>query len=169
MPAMHMHSLSNTGILKLFTISYHLGTPYCQRVPLLPEQLIWSQVCLFIRIIYIKITVKTTTKFNEIIVFVSFHKWVDSWRKFANSLYQVLMLQNNRNSSYTFGQVSHSDIVMWPTCLRRGSTRKFFVTRDQQLGNKATSTNVIKCNVFPVTEYVWTTDLLLRAVFSYSS
>jgi len=28
------------GLLNLFTISYHLGTPYCQRVPLLPEQLI---------------------------------------------------------------------------------------------------------------------------------
>jgi len=58
------------GIPNLFTISYHLGTPYCQRVPLLPEQLIGSNLCLFRRIIYIKITIKTTIKFNEIIVFV---------------------------------------------------------------------------------------------------
>ena len=46
----HVRSLSGTraiysGVFKagnpnLFTISYHLGTPYCQRVPLLPEQLI---------------------------------------------------------------------------------------------------------------------------------
>jgi len=27
-------------VLNLFAISYHLGTPYCQRVPLFPEQLI---------------------------------------------------------------------------------------------------------------------------------
>jgi len=30
----------NTGVPNLSTITYHLGTPYCQRVPLLPEQLI---------------------------------------------------------------------------------------------------------------------------------
>jgi len=27
-----------------FTISYHLSNPYCQRVPLLPKQLIWSNL-----------------------------------------------------------------------------------------------------------------------------
>jgi len=28
-----------SGVPNLFTTSYHLGTPYCQHVPLLPEQL----------------------------------------------------------------------------------------------------------------------------------
>jgi len=30
----------SSGVPSLFTISYHLGTPYRQRLPLLPEQLI---------------------------------------------------------------------------------------------------------------------------------
>jgi len=59
-----------SGIPNLFTISYHLDTSYCQRVPLLPEKLNWSNLSLFRRIICIKITIKTTTKFNEIFVFV---------------------------------------------------------------------------------------------------
>jgi len=58
------------GVPNLFTISYHLGTVYCQHIPLLPEQLIWSNLSLFRRIIYIKISTSTTTKFNEIFVFV---------------------------------------------------------------------------------------------------
>jgi len=32
--------VSITGVPNLFTISCHLGTPYCQHVPFLPEQLI---------------------------------------------------------------------------------------------------------------------------------
>jgi len=39
----------------LFMSSYHLGNLYCQRVPLLPEQLFWSNLSLFRRKIYIKI------------------------------------------------------------------------------------------------------------------
>ena len=42
---------SIAGVPNLLTISYHLGTPYCQRVPLLPEQLIWANLSLFRRII----------------------------------------------------------------------------------------------------------------------
>jgi len=32
--------LFKVGVPNLFMSSYHLGTPYCQRVPLFPEQLI---------------------------------------------------------------------------------------------------------------------------------
>jgi len=32
--------LITTGVSNIFTISFHLGTVYCQRVPLLPGQLI---------------------------------------------------------------------------------------------------------------------------------
>jgi len=43
---------SRPGVTNLCTISYHLGTPYCQRVLLLQEQLIWSDLGFFRRIIY---------------------------------------------------------------------------------------------------------------------
>jgi len=63
-------SPSYLGVLNLFTTSYHLRTPYCQCVPLHPEQLIWSNLCSFRRRICIKKKTKTTTtKFNEIFVF----------------------------------------------------------------------------------------------------
>ena len=50
--------VSSPGVPNLFTISYHLGNPYCQPVPLLLEQLFWSFLSLFRRIIYIRITMK---------------------------------------------------------------------------------------------------------------
>ena len=37
------------GVLNLFATLYHLGSPYCQCVPLLPEQLILSNLSLFRR------------------------------------------------------------------------------------------------------------------------
>ena len=40
------------------------------------------------------------TKFNEILFLFTFHQLVDVWRKFANSASKVIMLRNNRNSSY---------------------------------------------------------------------
>jgi len=42
------------GVPNLFTISYRLGTPYCQHIPLLSEQLILLNLILFRRIIYTK-------------------------------------------------------------------------------------------------------------------
>jgi len=42
----------------LFRISYYLGISYCKCVPLLREQLIWSNLSLFRRIMYIKIKTK---------------------------------------------------------------------------------------------------------------
>jgi len=42
----------------LFTIWYYLGTPCCQCVPLLPDQLILSKLSLFRRIIHIETTIK---------------------------------------------------------------------------------------------------------------
>jgi len=90
--------LLRPGFPNLFTISYHLGTPYCQRVPLLPEQLIWSNLSLFRRIVYIKIPIKDQLNLTIFLFLFAFHQLVDAWRKFVNSASKVMMLRYNRNS-----------------------------------------------------------------------
>ena len=40
----------------------------------------------------------TTTKFNEIFLFVYLPQLVDAWSKFAHSASKVIMLRHNRNS-----------------------------------------------------------------------
>ena len=81
-------------------ILYHLGTRYCQRVPLLPEQLIWSNISLFRRMIYIHLNTNKRPQLNlmRFLCLFTFHQLVDAWRHFANSASKVIMLPNNRNS-----------------------------------------------------------------------
>jgi len=54
-PDLNIDGSSTARDPNLFTISYHLDTPYCQRVPILPEQLILLNLSLFRRKIYIRL------------------------------------------------------------------------------------------------------------------
>jgi len=88
------------GLPNLFTISYHLGTPYCQRVPLLPEKLILSNFSLFRRKYDLHEDNVKRPQLNlmKFVYLFTFHQLVDAWRKFANSASKVIMLRYNRNS-----------------------------------------------------------------------
>jgi len=88
---------SGKGVPNLFTFSYHLGIPYCQPVPLLPEQLIWSSLSLFRRVIYIKITIRDQLNLLRFFLF-TFHQLVDAWHKFPNRVSKVIMLRYDKNS-----------------------------------------------------------------------
>ena len=90
---------SSAWVPNLFTISYHLvlGTPHCQRVPLLPEQLIWSSLSLFGRI-NTQSNNNKRPQLNLVRFMFTFHQLVDAWRKFANSASKVIMLRHNRNN-----------------------------------------------------------------------